>query len=191
MINEDISSRLGHSLNHVLTSHSLTLGGLTKLIRASHSMRCVSMSTPIALASLNHHSQPPLPQPKRIEPTTLPKTKRPQPPQRQPSVIQIERAIGAGIFRDRDPRGSEQNKTLFDLLLSNSIGKTEGSVEKKLRKTGEWIIDRAEGTSRSAAKQILMVTFLWVLPTWTLLLLVASGVLKLPFRIPFLDNLIM
>lgn len=42
-----------------------------------------------------------------------------------------------------------------------------------------------------AAKQILMVTFLWVLPTWTLLLLVASGVLKLPFSIPFLDNLIM
>ncbi|XP_034682008.1 probable NAD(P)H dehydrogenase subunit CRR3, chloroplastic [Vitis riparia] len=160
-------------------------------MRASHSMRCVSMSTPIALASLNHHSQPPLPQPKRIEPTTLPKTKRPQPPQRQPSVIQIERAIGAGIFRDRDPRGSEQNKTLFDLLLSNSIGKTEGSVEKKLRETGEWIIDRAEGTSRSAAKQILMVTFLWVLPTWTLLLLVASGVLKLPFSIPFLENLIM
>lgn len=118
MINEDISSRLGHSLNHVLTSHSLTLGGLTKLIRASHSMRCVSMSTPIALASLNHHSQPPLPQPKRIEPTTLPKTKRPQPPQRQPSVIQIERAIGAGIFRDRDPRFIPNPSLLFPVFFN-------------------------------------------------------------------------
>ncbi len=156
------------------------------------------MSTHITIASLNHHSppppSPPLPPSKRIDPTNLPKTKHPQPPQRRlqgPSVVQIERTIGAGIFRDRDPRGSDESKTLFDLLLSNSIGKTEGSVEKKLRKTGEWIIDRAERTSRSAGKQILMVTFLWILPTWTLLLLVASGILKLPFSIPFLDDLIM
>lgn len=65
-------------------------------------------------------------------------------------------------------RGSEQNKTLFDLLLSNSIGKTEGSVEKKLRETGEWIIDRAEGTSRSAGILLVSFHFLFslVFSTW-------------------------
>lgn len=33
--------------------------------------------------------------------------------------------------------------------------------------------------------------FLWVLPVWVLMLLVASGAVKLPFGVPFLDDLIM
>ncbi|KDO64586.1 hypothetical protein CISIN_1g0304702mg, partial [Citrus sinensis] len=40
-------------------------------------------------------------------------------------------------------------------------------------------------------KGILMVVFKWILPMWTLSLLVASGVIKLPFSMPFLDDLIM
>ncbi|XP_052204238.1 probable NAD(P)H dehydrogenase subunit CRR3, chloroplastic [Diospyros lotus] len=113
--------------------------------------------------------------------------------QNQPSVAEIERAIGAGVFRDRDTsnRNSEQRKTLFDSILSNSIRKSEGSVERRLRETGEWIIDRTEKESNSAGKSILMAVFQWILPIWILSFLVASGIIKLPFSIPLLDDLIM
>lgn len=42
-----------------------------------------------------------------------------------------------------------------------------------------------------AGKNILIAVFQWVLPAWVLMLLVASGTIKLPFSIPFLDDLIM
>ncbi|XP_076902980.1 putative NAD(P)H dehydrogenase subunit CRR3, chloroplastic [Bidens hawaiensis] len=111
---------------------------------------------------------------------------------KKPSVAEIERVIGAGMFKDRDiNRESEEDKTLFDYILSNSIGKTEGDMEKKLRETGEWIIDRTEGPSRSTGKNILKAVFIWILPMWIISFLVASGVIKLPFVSPFLDDLIM
>ncbi|KAK9276016.1 hypothetical protein L1049_005547 [Liquidambar formosana] len=94
------------------------------------------------------------------------------------------------VFLIFDIRESEVNKTLFDVLLSSSIGKSEGPVEKRLRETGEWILDRSEGASRSAGKQILMGMFLWIIPLG-ISLLVASGFIKLPFSTPFLDDLIM
>ncbi|XP_010265436.1 PREDICTED: probable NAD(P)H dehydrogenase subunit CRR3, chloroplastic [Nelumbo nucifera] len=111
--------------------------------------------------------------------------------QQQPSVAEVERAIGAGIFRDRDPRGSGERSTLFDMLVSSPLGQPEGSIERKLRETGEWVIDTTEGASRSAGQRILLVVCLGVLPVWVLLLLVASGVIKLPFSAPFLDDLLM
>nr|XP_016447633.1 PREDICTED: probable NAD(P)H dehydrogenase subunit CRR3, chloroplastic isoform X2 [Nicotiana tabacum] len=93
--------------------------------------------------------------------------------QRQLSVAEIERAIGAGIFRDRDTsREAKESKTLFDSILSNS----EGDVEKKLRETG---------------KKILVVVFKWILPLWILAFLVASGMVNLPFSTPFLDDLLL
>lgn len=46
-------------------------------------------------------------------------------------------------------RNAEKNKTLFDRFLSITIGETEGSVEKKLRESGEWIIDRTEKAPKS------------------------------------------
>lgn len=57
------------------------------------------------------------------------------------------------IFSD-----SEESKTLFDTILSNSIGKTEGSVEKKLRETGEWILDKTEGPSSRSAGMLFVLT---------------------------------
>ncbi|OVA01695.1 hypothetical protein BVC80_9071g11 [Macleaya cordata] len=76
-------------------------------------------------------------------------------------------------------------------ILTNPFGQDEGPVEKKLRETGEWIIDTTEGATRSAGQEILMVLCLRVLPLWVLFLLVASGFVKLPFDLPFLDDLIM
>ncbi|KAL8034992.1 hypothetical protein ABFX02_12G067800 [Erythranthe guttata] len=116
-----------------------------------------------------------------------------QPKQQQPpSVLEIERAIGAGVFRDRDNYGEEKEETktsLFDNLLSNSVGKSEGSVEKQLRETGEWLVYQTENTTRSAGKQILVSMFVWVIPMWIFSFLVATGVIPLPFDAPFLKDL--
>ncbi|CAN4116434.1 unnamed protein product [Withania somnifera] len=108
--------------------------------------------------------------------------------QRKLSVTEIERAIGAGIFRDRDTnRDAKESKTLFDSILSNSVGENEGDVEKKLRQTGEWLIHKTENTSASAGKQILVAMFQWILPMWILAFLLASG----SFTTPFLDDLLL
>ncbi|XP_043700788.1 probable NAD(P)H dehydrogenase subunit CRR3, chloroplastic [Telopea speciosissima] len=114
------------------------------------------------------------------------------PKQKQPSIAEVEKAIGAGIFRDGDStRDSGENSTIFDMFLSTTTSRPEGSVEKKLRETGEWLIDTSKGTSGSAGQDILFVVSLWILPVWMFLLLVASGVINLPSSIPFLDDLIM
>lgn len=42
-----------------------------------------------------------------------------------------------------------------------------------------------------AGKNVLMFVFQWVIPIWTLSILVASGLIKLPFNTPFLDDLLM
>ncbi|CAK9178707.1 unnamed protein product [Ilex paraguariensis] len=168
------------------------------------SINFISMpKTRILASSLPNNTSPSLPP--HTKPNSRRQTTSPPPPltvepkqrqkqqQNQPSIAEIERAIGAGTFRDRDTSGgdSEQNQTMFDVIFSNSIGKTEGSVEKKLRETGEWIIDRTETSSRSDGKRILLIVFLGVLPMWILSFLVASGIIKLPFSSPFLDDLIM
>ncbi|KAK1380624.1 Chlororespiratory reduction 3 [Heracleum sosnowskyi] len=144
-------------------------------------------------SSSSENTSPPPPGSKRKPPEAkIPASSSP-PLQKKPSVAEIERAIGAGVFRDRNLDGdSEEGKTLFDTILSNSIGKSEGSVEKKLRETGEWILDKTEGSSsRSAGKNILKTVFLLILPLWIISFLVAAGFVKLPFNTPFLDDWIL
>ncbi|KAK4409715.1 hypothetical protein Sango_0044500 [Sesamum angolense] len=85
---------------------------------------------------------------------------------------------------------AEEKESLFDNMLRNSVGKSEGSVEKKLRETGEWLIERSERASRAAGKQILMGMFVWMIPVWIFAFLVASGMVQLPFDTPFLEDLI-
>ncbi|KAM0019959.1 putative NAD(P)H dehydrogenase subunit CRR3 [Helianthus debilis subsp. tardiflorus] len=157
----------------------------------------VSINRAPILSSLSDRSNPDTkPQPRRknttipLQPPSVPAGK--QQTEKKPSVAEVERAIGAGIYKDRDlNRESEQEKTLFDKILSNSIGTTEGDVEKKLRETGEWLIDQTEGPSGSGSpgKNILKVVFLWILPVWIMSFLVASGVVKIPFV--NLDDLIL
>ncbi|XAR72219.1 hypothetical protein NMG60_11018788 [Bertholletia excelsa] len=167
-----------------------------------HCSSSFSFTKPSILASFSSNPKPPshrvnnAPQSTTTTKTTeanFVKPKQKQQKQTKPSIAEIERVIGAGVFRDRDNsnRNTEENKTIFDTVLSNSIGKSEGNVEKKLRETGEWIIDRTEKTSNSAGKNILMAVFLWALPMWFFSFLVAAGIVKLPFSTPFLDDLFM
>lgn len=143
-------------------------------------------------SSSSENSSLPLGSKRKTGDAKIPTSSSP-PLQKKPSVAEIERAIGAGVFRDRNIDGdSEESKTLFDTILSNSIGKSEGSVEKKLRETGEWILDKTEGSSsRSAGKNILKTVFLLILPLWIISFLVAAGFVKLPFDTPFLDDWIL
>ncbi|KAK4430319.1 hypothetical protein Salat_1332600 [Sesamum alatum] len=166
-------------------------------------LNCHSIVKPQILASSaqpNESSSPSLsPQP-NLKPIRLPKANsrklqekvyQKQGQAQQPSILEIERAIGAGIFRDRDTnREAEEKESLFDNMLRNSVGKSEGSVEKKLRETGEWLIERTKQTSRSAGKQIVMAMFVWMIPVWIFAFAVASGMVQLPFDTPFLEDLI-
>ncbi|MCL7035615.1 hypothetical protein MKW94_000431 [Papaver nudicaule] len=108
----------------------------------------------------------------------------------QPSVAEVEKAIGAGMYRNRDSKETGE-KTLFDKILTNPFGEEEGPVEQKLRETGEWILETTEGPTRSAGQQIFVILVTWVLPVWVLCLLVACGFVKLPFDVPLLDDLLM
>ncbi|EOY01037.1 Chlororespiratory reduction 3, putative isoform 1 [Theobroma cacao] len=164
-------------------------------------LSCTSISMPKAvahpLASLTDNPSPPQEVKSNPKPrtTTRPRKRRqrlhkqkPQPP----SIIQIERAIGAGSFRDADSSDLEnRRRTVFDGLLPITGGKFEGEIEKKLRETGEWIGSRTEATFRSSGRRILLVVLQWFLPIWAFSLLVASGVIKLPFSTPLIDDLIM
>ncbi|KAI3910371.1 hypothetical protein MKX01_034765 [Papaver californicum] len=94
------------------------------------------------------------------------------------------------MYRNRDSEESGE-KTLFDKILTNPFGEEEGPVEQKLRETGEWILDTTEGPTRSAGQDIFVIPCTWVRPAWVLCLLVACGFVKLPFDVPFLDDLLM
>ncbi|KAJ7942936.1 Chlororespiratory reduction 3 [Quillaja saponaria] len=155
----------------------------------------LSISKTIAQAPLpddsppTNSNSPKLPT-RRMKTTILPRKKlRPRP--QQPTVIQIERIIGAGSFRDGEPGDSDQRKSVFDMSLLSPSNPFEGPVEKKLRETGEWVTTNTENKFRSSGKRILMFVLQWVLPIWSLSLLVASGVVKLPFSTKLLDDLIM
>ncbi|PON87378.1 hypothetical protein TorRG33x02_168700 [Trema orientale] len=110
--------------------------------------------------------------------------RRHAPNPRQLSVIEIERAIGAG--RDLE----EEEDAKFDISMLNFPGKFEMPLQKRIRESSEWITDRTERAIRLSGKRILMVTIMWILPIWTFSLLVASGAIKLPFSNQFLDHLI-
>ncbi|XP_058724469.1 probable NAD(P)H dehydrogenase subunit CRR3, chloroplastic [Vicia villosa] len=135
--------------------------------------------------------------------TNLPQNQKPSPspPNKlrhrapQPSIMQIERALGAGSFRDGEPdlkteKDFDVKKTTMDLFLGQAF---EGKVQKRLRETGEWLGENGETRFRSTKtrKGILVFAFQWMMPIWVLSFLIASGAIKLPFSIPFLDDLLL
>ncbi|KAE9605314.1 hypothetical protein Lalb_Chr10g0095991 [Lupinus albus] len=140
--------------------------------------------------------QPSLNTTKSIKTPSFSKNKFSQRPP-NPIVIQIERAVGAGSFRDTEPRHAllfhsldvvDKKKSVVDWFLGQAV---EGAVEKNLRVTGEWLSNNSEKKIRSSGKGILMFMVQWMLPIWAISLLVACGAIKLPFSSPFLDDLIM
>ncbi|WVZ06897.1 hypothetical protein V8G54_020243, partial [Vigna mungo] len=76
----------------------------------------------------------------------------------KPSVMQMQRIVGAGSFRDTEPlplpylivmnRGSDMRKTVMDLFLGQAM---EGRVQKKMRETGEWLDANAESKITSSS----------------------------------------
>ncbi|XP_062150144.1 probable NAD(P)H dehydrogenase subunit CRR3, chloroplastic [Alnus glutinosa] len=169
-------------------------------------LSCLSITKPLVLASLPTNGSPPPPLPPiqtnptkppmhTTKPTTsLPKKKQQQQQNKRqrPSIAEIERAIGAGRYRDIDASElKEEEVANFDFISMSFTGMFEGPVEKKLRETGEWLTTSTESRFRASGKKILMFIFQWMLPIWTLSLLMTSGVIKLPFSTPFLDDLVM
>ncbi|XP_040861412.1 probable NAD(P)H dehydrogenase subunit CRR3, chloroplastic, partial [Glycine max] len=132
--------------------------------------------------------KPPIPVPAT---KPLPRRNRVRNGAPKPSVMQMERIVGAGSFRDTEPpiimkRDSDMGKTLMDLFLGQAM---EGEVQKKTRETGEWLSD-FEGKER-IRKGILMFMFQWILPIWAFTPSTAFGAIKLPFSNPFLDDMLM
>ncbi|CAM8882027.1 unnamed protein product [Rhodiola kirilowii] len=164
---------------------------------------CCSLTrAPTIASSLRADSDGAQPSPDRQQrvriPSSLPKSqtsrkRRAPPPAKQqlqkPSLAEIERAIGAGQFKDRNPSEKEENKTMFDSLLLNVMREDDSEMQKKLRETGEWIAEGTENASRSSAKQILTVMFSMIIPLG-FLLLVASGIISLPLNSPYLEDLL-
>lgn len=152
-----------------------------------------------AFALIRNAASPPG-QPKKVpnqteSGTLLRRKKQPlqqgRPPPQPPSIYQVERAIGAGSFRDADPSDLDRKKSLFDGILPISSGKFEGKVEKQLRETGEWLTTNTESKFQSSGNVILLVVLKWILPVWILCLLLATQVINLPWTSPFLDDLFM
>ncbi|KAK9091565.1 hypothetical protein Sjap_024742 [Stephania japonica] len=159
----------------------------TSILRASSSLHTNNSNNNNSSLPIKNHPKIGLPR-SRIASLT---PQQQQQQQQQPTLAEIERAIGASSFGETDSRRFGEKSSLFDFLSSSPIGQPEGEVERKLRETGEWIIQTTEGDSPSSGHNILMLVCLGILPVWLLFLAVASGLLKLPFTSPALDNLLM
>ncbi|KAJ4749114.1 Chlororespiratory reduction 3 [Rhynchospora pubera] len=108
----------------------------------------------------------------------------------QPSISQIERAIGVTPDQPvHSPSPSDINSSIMDFLERSPIGR-EGPAEKALREAAEKFTEHAEAHTASAHRFVLEL-FLKLLPLYILAMAVASGWIKLPFDVPFIDELIM
>ncbi|KAJ3683443.1 hypothetical protein LUZ60_013670 [Juncus effusus] len=104
------------------------------------------------------------------------------------SNAEIERAIG--ITPDPFKKSSsDRNSSMMDFLESTPIGK-ESDVEKAIREVAEKVTDQAEANTAGGFRFVLNVC-MTILPVWLMALAIASGAIKLPFDIPFLDDLTM
>ncbi|KAH7570932.1 hypothetical protein JRO89_XS05G0225700 [Xanthoceras sorbifolium] len=189
--------------------HIITLASLTNNTSSSSSSPETNHkpNPPITRRTKLQKNQKPLNLSSKLHPNISEQKK-------QLAIMEMERAIGAGTFRDNEPRHCPFNFSCFAIFLIQYIkynmivfngvlpdlsGVFEGPVEKKIRETGQWVATNTEQKIRSsnlscidfAGKGILIVSMQWILPIWTLLLLLASGAVKLPFSIPLLDDLIL
>ncbi|KAJ6771847.1 putative proteinD(P)H DEHYDROGENASE SUBUNIT CRR3 CHLOROPLASTIC-RELATED [Salix koriyanagi] len=78
--------------------------------------------------------------------------------QQQLDLMRIERAVGAGSYRDYEKPIDQEKEKEKKKKKKVSGFMEEGPVEKKLRETGEWVITKTEGGFRSNGTSFL-VTF--------------------------------
>ncbi|CAL9167822.1 unnamed protein product [Musa hybrid cultivar] len=109
------------------------------------------------------------------------------PRKQQPSVAEVQKAIGVVDDPFRSPDGASSSSSSSSPFLG--FLQDESPAERKLRKAAEWVVDSTEAQAQSG-QRILLLVCLNILPVWLLLLLVASGVIKLPFDLPFWNDLI-
>ncbi|KAG2634282.1 probable NAD(P)H dehydrogenase subunit CRR3, chloroplastic isoform X2 [Panicum virgatum] len=111
-------------------------------------------------------------------------------PPAQPSVAEVRRAIGVADDAASAASSREAKNTAFmDLIASTPIGQPESEPERRLREAAEWVVDTTETRACQGQKSFLVLCMM-TFPAWFLLLFVALGVIKLPFDIPGLDNLL-
>uniref|UniRef100_A0A0D9XCA0 Uncharacterized protein n=1 Tax=Leersia perrieri TaxID=77586 RepID=A0A0D9XCA0_9ORYZ len=126
---------------------------------------------------------------RRVAPGTPPTQQLKSAAAQQPSVAEVRRAIGLGDDDPSAPRGERQS-AFMDLIASTPIGQPEGDAERRLREAAEWVVDTTEDRACQAQKSLLLLC-MKIFPLWLLLLSIALGIVKLPFDIPGLDNLLM
>ncbi|CAN6210367.1 unnamed protein product [Urochloa humidicola] len=115
----------------------------------------------------------------------------PAPPsQRQPSVAEVRRALGVDDDDAASSSREAKNSAFMDLIASTPIGQPESEPERRLREAAEWVVDTTETRACQGQKSFLVLCVM-TFPAWFLLLFIALGVIKLPFDIPGLDNLLM
>ncbi|XP_074585175.1 putative NAD(P)H dehydrogenase subunit CRR3, chloroplastic [Curcuma longa] len=122
--------------------------------------------------------------------TRPPRKNNASPPRKQkpPTIAEVQRAIGvADEPLLRSPGGSDSSSSSSPPFLGFFM--QESAAERKLREAAEWIVERTESQAQSGQKMLLLLC-LNILPVWLLLLLVASGVFKLPFDLPFWKDII-
>ncbi|KAJ0039043.1 hypothetical protein Pint_22340 [Pistacia integerrima] len=146
-------------------------------------MYCLSCSHYTTLASFTNNSSSTSPQTNH---PTNPPSRKPKIPrknnsqqQKQLQLMEIERAIGAGTFRDNEPRqvplriccgtgnsnitrmnldSEKQKKIVFNGILPDLSGVFEGPVEKQLRETGEWFSSHTEKRLRSSSIDFSLIS---------------------------------
>ncbi|KAH0845309.1 hypothetical protein HID58_090511 [Brassica napus] len=151
-----------------------------------------------AMASLTNDSPSPLPSKPTKKPTRISQKpgnenqqlSRKQRREKKPSIAQIERAFGAGSYRDSE--GEMDMNTVFDELLLGHANKFEGKLEKKLREVGEMFVDLTESKLRSSGKETSFAVYNSMDTSYMdCVSALACGIIKLPFSLPLLDDLIM
>ncbi|CAN1162489.1 Probable NAD(P)H dehydrogenase subunit CRR3, chloroplastic [Linum perenne] len=122
-----------------------------------------SLPNPNSASSPPNNPKTPKPPPILPITTTTPNKTKKKHVQQQLQLQRVERAIGAGSYRDAEPSASDENTlgSVIAGLWSESddtihVDQFEGPVEKKIRETGEWLAHNTETQFRISGAGVLV-----------------------------------